>query len=99
MKVTSAYISSGVIGHQTAADSVGPTVISVTGSGQTIDPGVGSFTIQFLPRTSDDSLVLHTGGVDQLFGFDPSTDVLDLRSLLSEENVNLNGNIAALGPY
>jgi len=44
-------------------------------------------------------LPAHTGGTDQIAGFDPTTDVLDLRSLLSEANVNLNGSFAASGNY
>ena len=42
---------------------------------------------------------MHAGGVDQVSGFDPSSDVLDLRSLLSEANVNLNGSITGLSNY
>ena len=72
------------------ATAVGPTVITVAGSGQLVDPGIGNHTIQFLAGTSGDTLVLHESGVDQVSGFDPGTDVLDLRSLLTEANVNLN---------
>jgi hypothetical protein len=60
---------------------------------------MGSFAIQFLPGTSDDTLVLHTNGIDVVSGFNPGSDVLDLRSLLSEANVNLNDNFAALSNY
>ena len=52
-----------------------------------------------LAGSSGDTLVLHADGVDQVSGFDPSSDVLDLRSLLSEANVDLNGGITALGNY
>jgi hypothetical protein len=48
---------------------------------------------------SDDTLVLHSGGVDRVSGFDPSTDVLDVGSLLSEANVDLSGGITALVNY
>jgi hypothetical protein len=44
-------------------------------------------------------MVPHNGGTDQIAGFDPATDVLDLRSLLSEANVNLNGDVPALSHY
>jgi hypothetical protein len=74
-----------------------PLTIAVSGS--VIDPGMGSFAIQFLPGTSDDTLVLHINGVDVVSGFNPGSDVLDLRSLLSEANVNLNDNIARLSNY
>ena len=96
---TTAFISSATTGHQTALGSGDPTVVTVTESGKLIDPGVGKFTIQFIAGTSADTLVLHADGVDQVSGFDPSSDVLDLRSLLSEANVNLNGSITALGNY
>jgi plastocyanin len=74
-------------------------LVTITQSNLNIDPGAGNYTIQFLSGTSADTLVLHTGGVDQVYGFDPSTDVLDLRSLLSGAGVNLNGSMAALSGY
>jgi hypothetical protein len=37
--------------------------------------------------------------VDQVYGFNPGTDVLDFSSLLSAANIDLNGNLAALGSY
>ncbi len=76
-----------------------PDVIAITGSNLLTDPGIGSYTIQFLPGTSDDTLMLHTGGVDQVSGFNPSTDVLDFSAVLSAASINLNGNVAALGNY
>jgi hypothetical protein len=48
---------------------------------------------------TDDTLMLHSGGVDQVSGFNPGTDVLDFSSVLSEANIDLNGDIAALGNY
>jgi hypothetical protein len=76
-----------------------PDVIAITGSNLLTDPGPGGYTIQFLPGASDDTLMLHTGGVDQVSGFSPSTDVLDFSSVLSAASINLNGNVAALGNY
>lgn len=109
---TTAYISSASAGHQVtatnaatsltaalAAPAVDPGVITIDGSHQMIDPGPGSYTIQFLPNASDATLVLHAGGVDQVAGFDPVTDVLDLRSLLAAANINLHGDVASLGSY
>jgi hypothetical protein len=109
---TTAYISSASAGHQVtatnaatsltaalAAPAVDPGVITIDGSHQMIDPGPGSYTIQFLPNASDATLVLHAGGVDQVAGFDPVTDVLDLRSLLAAANINLHGDVASLGNY
>jgi hypothetical protein len=65
-----------------------------------VDPGAGNGSIQFLAcGTSSNTLVLHTGGADHVSGFDPSSDVLDLRSLLAEANVNLNGGSTRLSNY
>ena len=82
-----------------ATSPADPSVITISGSDQVTDPGAGSYTIQFLTGASADTLILHANGVDQISGFDPTTDVLDLSSLLSETNVNLNGDISALSNY
>jgi hypothetical protein len=73
--------------------------IAIATSNSVIDPGVGNYTIQFLAGTSGDTLVLHAGGVDQVSGFDPGSDVLDLRALLAQAKVDLNGDVAALSNY
>jgi phospholipase/lecithinase/hemolysin len=99
MAAMTAYIASAATGHQTEVASVDPTVITISGMAQAIDPGAGSHTIQFLAGSGGDTLVLHAGGADQVSGFDPATDVLDLRSLLSEANVSMNGGINWLGNY
>ena len=111
INATTTYISGATAGHQTAAvsppaglassttGSVESNVITITEPGQLVDPGAGSHTIQFLAGANADTLVLHSGGVDQVSGFDPGTDVLDLRSLLAEADINLNGDVAALGNY
>ena len=83
----------------TAASSADPNIITVTGSDQLIDPGMGNHTIQFLADTSADTLVSHKGGTDQISGFDPGTDVLDLRSLLTGTGLELTGNVSALSSY
>jgi hypothetical protein len=77
-------------------DSVASNIITVTGSNQLVDPGNGDYTIQFLAGTSGDTLVLHPGGVDQISGFDPGTDVLDLRSLLSGTGADLAGYLTVV---
>ena len=74
-----------------------PEIIEVSGS--LIDPGMGSYNIQFLQNASDDTLMLHTGGVDQISGFNPTTDVLDFGAVLNEAKIDLAGGIAALGNY
>src|ERR1019366_3169736 len=100
INATTTYISGATAGHQTAAispaaglassttGSVESNVITITEPGQLVDPGAGSHTIQFLAGANADTLVLHSGGVDQVSGFDPGTDVLDLRSLLAEADIN-----------
>ena len=75
-----------------------PAIITISGVNQLTDPGAGNHTIQFLASASADALVLHASGVDQVSGFNPATDFLDVSSLLSEAHVNLN-DIAALGSY
>jgi hypothetical protein len=76
-----------------------PNVITVTSSNQLIDPGAGSFSIQFQAGTKGDSLMLHNGGVDQVSGFDPSTDVLDVHALLAGTGLALSGDVASLSGF
>ena len=76
-----------------------PSVVAITGSDVLTDPGTGNYTVQFLPGVSGDALMLHTGGLDQVSGFNPGTDVLDFSALLSAAGISLNGDIAALGNY
>ena len=100
MNATTAFIAGSTTGlANTIAMSEDNDAITIATSNSVIDPGIGSHTIQFLTGTSGDTLVPHADGVDQISGFDPATDVLDLRSLLSEANIDLNGNIAALSDY
>jgi len=101
---TTAYIAGTATGASSelagSADTRSLAIpIVVSASNISIDPGPGNHTIQFLAGATGDSLVPHFNGVDQISGFDPDTDVLDLRSLLSEANVNLNGGMAALSRY
>jgi hypothetical protein len=105
--VTTNYISGAKTGSSmpltmsgdTASVSTSNAPITISVSNTVIDPSGGNNTIRFLAGASADTVVLHSGGTDQISGFDPTTDVLDLRSLLSEANVNLNGDLAALGNY
>jgi hypothetical protein len=64
-----------------------------------VDPGAGSFSIQFQSGTSGDTLMLHKGGVDQVSGFDPGTDVLDVHALLAGTGLDLSGDVASLGGF
>jgi hypothetical protein len=76
-----------------------PNVITVTSSDQLVDPGVGNFSIQFQSGATADTLVLHSGGVDQVSGFDPASDVLNVSSLLVGTGLGLAGDIANLSGY
>ena len=78
---------------------VDPGVISITSSDQLIDPGAGNFAIQFQAGSGGDTLVLHKAGVDQVSGFDPASDVLDLRALVAGTGLALSGDVAALSGY
>jgi hypothetical protein len=94
---TGTYISGAT--SASAMGTADPAVITITGSNQLIHPGMGGQTIQFMAGASADTLVLGSGGVDQVSGFDLATDALDVGSLLSGANLNLGGDIAALNGY
>lgn len=102
ISATTTYIAAAtqqIVAHASlSVGSVEPNVITVTGTNQLIDPGMGNATIQFLPGASGD-LVLHAGGVDQVSDFDPGADALDFRALFSGAKIDLNGDIAALAQY
>jgi hypothetical protein len=82
-----------------APTAAGPNIITVTGSDQLVDPGAGSYTIQFLTGTSGDTLLLRSGGEDRVAGFDPNTDALDPRCLLTGTGLDLTGNLSALSDH
>jgi hypothetical protein len=99
-------ITSGPPAAPTAAfaqtQSVSPDTapITFTGSNQTIDPGAGDHTIQFISGGTADTLVLHLAGSDQVLGFNPGAgDTLDLTTLLSEANVNIVQATSQLGRF
>lgn len=105
---TTAYISSATkstIAASTASANMQPLAattqpITVSASNSAIDPGAGSYAIQFLDGTNTDTLVLHNGGTDQIAGFDPSAgDVLDLRSLFEEAQLNVQDVLLNLDSY
>ena len=75
-------------------------LITISTSNSVIDPGSGSHTIQFIVGTSADTVVLHSGGTDQITGFNLGAgNVLDLRSLLSEVQLNAQDVLPNLGSY
>jgi V8-like Glu-specific endopeptidase len=100
---TTAYISGTTTNSATAA------VASLTADSDTIivsnfntveDPGTGSHTIQFIAGASVDTVVLHSGGTDQIAGFDlAGGDVLDVRTLLAEAHLTAQGVLPNLGAY
>lgn len=90
-------VSSTIYASLGSADS---GAISISGTGQVVDPGFGGGTIEFLPGASDDTLVLHTTAADTVSGFDPSAgDLLDLRSLFTEAGIDPAGAVANLSAY
>ncbi len=75
-------------------------VITFSGSGQSVDPGAGSHTIQFIAGATDDTLVLHLGGSARIFGFDPAAgDMLDLHTLLNEAHLTIAPETSQLSRY
>ncbi len=87
-----------------AAVAADTNLIIVAGSNQLIDPAAGSFTIQFLSGAVSDTVVLHTGDVDRLTGFDvgpagSGADTLDLRALLTDAGIDPRGDFTVLSTY
>ena len=100
INATTAFIASATTTHSAVLAASSETAsITIATPNVVVDPGAGDHTIQFIAGSGGDTLVLHADSVDQVSGFNPGTDVLDLRSLLSEANVDLNGNIAALANF
>jgi uncharacterized repeat protein (TIGR03803 family) len=73
------------------------SVISITGTDQLIDPGMGSHTMRFLAGGGDDTLMPHSGGVDRVSSFGLTSVALDITAVASAANVELNSNVSALG--
>jgi hypothetical protein len=97
MSATTTYITTATTSHTSELATTDPIVVPT--SNAVIDPGTGSYTIQFIGGSSGDTLVLHAGGVDQVSGFDSTSDVLDLRSLLATATIDLIGGGANLSKY
>jgi hypothetical protein len=79
----------------------GPGDETVHLSGSNINLGAGAGTnLVFIRDGANDSFVLHSNGTDVISGFSlASRHALDLRTLLSEANLSLNGDMARLGSY
>ena len=80
--------------------SHGVGAITISASNSVIDPGVGSYKMQFLSGIRNDTVVLHAGGSDEISGFNIGAgDVLDLRTLIGEMHLNLATVAAKIGSY
>ena len=77
----------------------GNDTIQISGSNMVVDAGAGTHSI-FILGGGNDSFVLHDDGTDVINGFSlANKDSLDLRALLSEANLSLDGDTARLGAY
>ena len=99
MAATTTYISGATTSQTADLASGDANVITVGGSDQLIDPGAGGHTIQFLGGATGDALVLRADSMDQVSGFVPGTDALDVGTLLSAANIALGGDVGALSNY
>jgi hypothetical protein len=74
--------------------------ITISGSGVMVELGAGSSKLQFLPGSSDETVVLQAGGTDEISGFNPGVgDVLDLRTLIAQSHIDLATVSANVGAY
>jgi hypothetical protein len=97
--VTTYYTGANGTGSVTSGPPSDIAVVAFTGSNQTIDPGAGNNTIQFITGQTADTVVLHAGGSDQIIGFNPGAgDMLDLSAMLSAANVTVS-DITQLSKY
>ena len=88
-------------GTPTASGTSSPyDAITVSASNAIINPGTGSYQMQFLAGTAGDTVVLHAGAADQIADFNIAAgDVLDLRTLIAGSNVDLATVSAHLASY
>jgi hypothetical protein len=92
--------SVGSLGAGTTGISSLGNTITISASNRVIDPGAGSYKMQFLPGTSGDTVVAHAGGSDEISGFNIGAgDVLDLRTLIAEMHLNPATVAANIGAY
>jgi hypothetical protein len=92
--------SVGSLGAGTTGISSLGNTITISASNRVIDPGAGSYRMQFLPGTSGDTVVAHAGGSDEISGFNIGAgDVLDLRTLIAEMHLNPATVAANIGAY
>ena len=93
--------TSHVAGALAAGGTSSPSdTITIAASNSVIDPGAGSYQMQFLPGASGDTIVLQAGGLDQISGFNMGAgDALDLRTLIAQSNLDLATVSAHIGDY
>ena len=105
MNATTAYIAGTATGSAAAAATtadIGASAepIMVSASNTVIDPGAGGYTIQFLAGAGADTVVLHSGGTDEITSFDSGAgDMLDVRSLFAGAQINVQDVLSNLGSY
>ncbi len=96
---TTAYLSATTAGAAPVLTSASAP-ITISTSNSVIDPGPGSHTIQFMAGVGADTVVLHSGGSDQIAGFNLTAgDVLDLRSLVAEALLTVQDVVPNLASY
>jgi hypothetical protein len=98
-------VPASVVPLSASASTAGGTspfgdTITISASNSVINPGTGSYQMQFLPGTVADTVVLHAGGTDQIAGFNVGAgDGLDLQTLIAGSNVDLAAVSAHLASY
>ncbi len=74
--------------------------LTISASNSMVDPGAGSYRMQFLPGSGRDTIMLHAGGSDEISSFNmASGDALDLRSVIAESHLDLATVSANLASY
>jgi spore germination protein YaaH len=74
--------------------------LTISASNSMVDPGAGSYRMQFLPGSGRDTIMLHAGGSDEISRFNmASGDALDLRSVIAESHLDLATVSANLASY
>ena len=92
--------SASAIALAPAGTSSSAGTVSISASNSQIDPGAGSYRMQFLANSGNDTIMLHGGGSDAISGFNMAAgDSLDLRSLIAESHLDLTNVSANLEAY
>jgi hypothetical protein len=106
--LTTAYVSaagtaaSSALTASSDADWVGSPnpPVNVSTSNIVVDPGAGDNTIQFIAGAGGDTVMLHSGGTDQIGGFNlAGGDALNLSDLFAEAHLNVQDVLPNLNSY